>query len=134
VKAIDLLLPLAGNVEAGATSIVCGDLLKDAGMPPIEVKLRNASKTGGNQERRGQKLYDTICIGIAQRLEHHHVHHGKDGSIRLNASASAVTATMLKPEFLKTIFIECLTSSLRVPTYQLLATIRLPPQSRLWDS
>jgi hypothetical protein len=123
VKTMDLLEPVAGYVEAGATVIVCGDLLEDAGLAVKEMKLRNIVLVGSNYRGRRKKLDDTIRIGIAEGLEQHSVDYRKIAVFAPIPSANAATAAMVKPGFLKNIFIECLTSSLRVPTYRLPATV-----------
>jgi len=59
---MDLLRPVAGEVEVGTGHIVSGNLLEDAGLPLIGVKLANAGKEIVGKGRRKQKLDEAIGV------------------------------------------------------------------------
>ena len=66
---------ISGEIETGARDIVCGDLLKDAGLPLIGVKLADAHEIVSQQRRGSQELHHAVGVGVGERLEEHGVDH-----------------------------------------------------------
>jgi hypothetical protein len=52
VNAVELFRAVSGEVESGTGIVVCGNLLKNAALALVKVKLRNAGKVVRNHSRR----------------------------------------------------------------------------------
>ena len=89
VDAVDLLGNDAGEVEARATEIVGGDVLKDAGLgfPDVVVNRRAA---GAVALRKGvHELHDALGLGIGERFQEDGVDDGEDSGVGSDAEGDS---------------------------------------------
>ena len=90
MNAMQLLRPVAGQVEAGARKVERGHFLEDAFLVLIDVKERDGRQVGrehalATRLRAMLKLHDAVRVRIGERLDQHSVHHAEDGRVGTDA-------------------------------------------------
>ena len=89
VNTVDLLGYEPGEIEAGTTEVVRGDVLKDAGLRAPGIEVDRGGHRAVAVRKSVHELDDAVGLRIRERLEQDGVDHGEDGGVGSDAEGES---------------------------------------------